>query len=361
MQAIIKELLNHEGGICLSLIVPTAYRSFQEKDSVRIMLKNGLQEVKKALEHKYDKEVYKPLLHALQGMVTKVDLNHPATGVGIFVTQGLARLIELPFTLDYKVVISDTFEIQDILYSLDKLMDYHVLLLNKKHTRLFKGVGNILREVVDDVFPRSFEDLYEENKPAYRALYNKDPSQVEEKRVGAFMREVHHVASPYVEGAPIIIIGLDKHISRYKISGKIPWLLGEIHATYDKIAVHELTKLVWPIVERHQESLARSLAKRIEEKLARQEAVYSIQRVLEVMDEVYDVHLVVERDFEVQGYLDREGGRLLLHPLDPVRYRAVPNIVEHMIEKVLRRKSGKVDIVERGLLKAYDRVVLIRH
>lgn len=359
MQAIIKELLDHEGGVCVSLILPTSYKAFGEKDKVRIMMKNGVQEIEKGLEKRCDKVVCKSMCDRLHALVDQVDLNHPPAGVGVFLTESLARLIYFPFPVEQKVILSDTFEIQDILYNLDKLMVYHTLVLSKKHTRLFKGIGNSLREVVNNEFPKAFEDPYEEDKPSYHALYTKDPSQVEDKRVEAFMREVHHAAAPHVKGYPLVLIGLDKHISRYKGAGKHPTILGEIHATHDKLPIHEINKLVWPIVAKHQEELEVALSQAIDSKMRRGEAVYGVESVLSKMNEAYEMHLVVEKDFEVEGYLDTGDGRLLLNPLDPLRYRKIPNVVEHLIERVLKRNNGKVDIVGRNVLKGYEGIVLI--
>lgn len=359
MQAIIKELLDHEGGVCVSLIVPTSYKAFGERDNVRIMIKNGVHEVEKSLQKRYDKVVYKPLCDTLHGLVEQVDLNHPPEGIGIFITEGLARLVYFPFPVKEKTVISDTFEIQDILYNLDKLMVYHVLLLSKKDTRLFKGVGKSLQEVMNSEFPKTFEDPYEEDKPSYHAFYTKDPSQVLEKRVEAFLREVHHQSTSYVEGYPLILIGIDKYISTYKSHGNHPAILGEIHAHHDKLSTRAVSELVWPVVEKHQKEAEAALCDAIESKMRRQEAIYGIEGVLRKMDEAYEMHLLVEKDFEEKGYISSEDGAIVLDPFDPLRYKEVPNIIEHMIEKVLKRKNGKVDIVSRDLLQNYDRIVLI--
>ena len=359
MQAIIKELLDHEGGVCVSLIFPTTYKGFAEKDRVRITMKNSLHQAEKALVARYDKHKSRSLLSSIEGLSAQIDLNHPPQGVGIFVTEGLARLIYFPFPVEQKVVLSDTFELQDILYNLDQLSVYYLLVLSKKKTRLCKGVGKQLFEVVDSNFPKTFEDPYEEDKTSYHGYHAKDPSQVQQKRAEVFIREVHHSAAPYIKDYPVVLLGLDKHISRYKKSGKQPNILGEIHATHDRSTILELSKLVWPLVKKKQEELEETLVETIASKVNRSEACYGIEEVLNKVEKIYDVHLVVERDFEVEGCVDQSDGRLLCKPCDPPRYQAVPNVVEHVVEKVIKRKHGKVDVVAPNLLKAYGGIVLI--
>ena len=358
MQKIIKELLSHEGGVCISLTVPTQYTSFADKDKVRIMLKNGLHKIDKELEKNYDKPIQRSLSSALHTLLEEVDLNHPPQGIAAYVTDGYSKLVHLPFAVKEKVVISDTFEIQDILFNLDQLIHYHVLLLSQKHTRLFEGLGLHIREIENEAFPKAFEDPYEEDKPAYHALHTKDLSHVSEKRVETFLRSVHHAVAPYIHKHPLVLMGIDKYISTYKSFGKPHELLGEIHANHDKLPVHELNKLVAPVIEAYQHTQEEALCQTIQQKIGRKEAVHGVEEVLQALETAHKMHLVVHKDYEVKGYLDRQG-KLTRHQIDPLHDQEIPNLVEHIIEKVLKHKQSHVTVVSCKEIQAYDQIVLI--
>lgn len=359
MQAIIQELLEHEGGMCVSLIMPTHYKAFGERARVASTLNKSLHTVEKGLLDRCDQRVCKRLSAKVRNLAKTLDLDHPPAGVGLFVSEGLARLVEFPFPVKEKVILSDTFEIQDILYNLDKLVGYHVLLLSKHHTRLFKGVGSQLREVRGGDFPMRFEDPYEEDERNYHALHSKDPSKVLDKRVEAFLREVYHKSRSYVKESHLVLMGGEKHMSRYKGMGRQLSLLGEVVGIYDQLRPHEVAGLVCPVVEKYQRALEEKLLEVIKMKVGQGKALHGVEALLPKLEELYKGHLIVERDFEIQGYVDPENGNLVVRPFDPLRYKKVPNVVEHLIERVIKLKHCRVDMVGHNLLQGYGRVVFM--
>lgn len=367
MQTIVKKLIKNEGGLCVSLILPTHYKAFAEKKKVQIIIKEGLHEVEKALKRLADKKIARELTEVLQQQIADISLDHPPEGIGIFLTPGFSQVLYFPFPVVKKVVISDTFEIQDILYNFDKLMTYYVLYLNKNHTQLFKGIGTRLYEVVNKHFPHVFAQEYQDSRGENHVFHANDPSQVAQKRLAAFFREVHHLAVPYVKDYPLMLIGTDKHISYYKKADhhSTQVFLGELHASYNNVSRQKLQELVMPYVNAYQQKAAEDLTRAIDSHLQRNMGVRGVASVLNILNnaqaEVHHLHLVVERDFEAEGYHDKETGRLSLAmpARDHGENRPIANIVEHIIEKVLLRKDGKVSIVAPKHLQPYEGIVLM--
>ena len=367
MQAIVKKLIKNEGGLCVSLILPTHYKAFAEKKKVQIIIKEGVHEVEKALKELADKKIAAELKEVLHQEIANIPLDHPPEGVGIFLTPGFSQVLYFPFPVVKKVVVSDSFEIQDILYNFDKLMTYYVLYLNKNHTQLFKGIGTGLYEVVNKHFPHVFTQEYQDSRGENHVFHANDPSQVAQKRLAAFFREVHHLAAPYVKDYPLMLIGIDKYISHYKKADhhSTQVFLGELHASYNNVSPKKLAGLVVPYVNAYQQKAEEDLQRAIASHLQRNMGVSGVASVLDALNNgqatMHHLHLVVERDFEVKGCHDKETGRLSLEMPTTDRGEHVPigNIVEHIIERVLLRKDGKVSIVAPRHLQQYGGIVLM--
>ncbi|MEM9569718.1 MAG: hypothetical protein AAF900_02110 [Bacteroidota bacterium] len=367
MQSIVKKLIKNEGGLCVSLILPTHYKSFAEKKKVQIIIKEGVHEVEKALKELADKKITSELTEVLHQQIAGIPLDHPPEGVGIFLTPGFAQVLYFPFPVVKKMVISDTFEIQDILYNFDKLMTYYVLYLNKNHTQLFKGIGTGLYEVVNKHFPHVFTQEYQDSRGENHVFHANDPSQVAQKRLAAFFREVHHLAAPYVKDYPLMLIGVDKYISYYKKADhhSTQVFLGELHASYNNASRKKLEELVKPYVSAFQQKAEEDLKRIMTNHLQRNMGVRGIASVLNILNSadttIHHLHLVVERDFEAKGYHDQETGKLSLEmpTTNGGAPRPIGNIVEHILQKVLLRKDGKVSIVDPKHLQQYEGIVLM--
>ena len=96
MQNTLRRLLKNEGGICVSLLLPTHYKAFPDRKKVEIAIHNGLREVEKKLHAQAEKTIAQKLIGSVEALLEEVDLNHPPQAIGIFVTQGFAQLVRFP-------------------------------------------------------------------------------------------------------------------------------------------------------------------------------------------------------------------------------------------------------------------------
>ncbi len=160
---------------------------------------------------------------------------------------------------------------------------------------------------------------------------------------------------------------MDKHIGYYKKAAPHNHQpsLGEVHASYDTIALPKLTEVIKPFVEQYQRDAEEDLIAKIKTKIQRGEAFQQADGVLIALTQSQSMgrlHLITERDFEVAGYLHKTEGTLSLEPpeAEDETYDTIPNIVEHMVEQVIKRKDGHVSVVAPNLLKEYGRIVLLK-
>ena len=187
-------------------------------------------------------------------------------------------------------------------------------------------------------------------------MHTNDPSQVEQRHLEDFLRDISHLAATYINKAPLILIGIDKYISYYRKVENVKNIIGELHANHDRLAPHEINQLTWPIVATYQAEQEKTLIQNVRQQIVRKEAIAGIDAVLQNLDE-RPHHLIVEKDFEVAGYLSSKGQLTLTKTQK--ESKAIPNLVEHLLEKVLRKKNGKVAVVSPNALAKEGHIVLM--
>ncbi|MCP3659800.1 MAG: hypothetical protein GY830_05595 [Bacteroidetes bacterium] len=358
MNNIIGELIENEIDICVSILIPTRYKSFKEKEKVNLMIKNCFHKLEKNLKDNYEKDIYRPLISKANDLINQLDINHPPEGIGIFISKDYEKFYSFNFPIKEKVIISGTFEIQDIIYDLNRLFEYYVLVLNKEKTKLFKGTGNDISEIYDDYFPKSYEDKKKE--VANHSNLHKPTPQIEQKYLEMFLKDVYHSAEKYFKNKPLILIGEEKYLKQTKkYFKKYTNNIGNIeHNIRNEEKIYEIIKMIKPILNEYQKHKENDVINLIENSFLNKKVAAGIHSVLENINTgKLNMHLIVEKDFEVSGYLDSKNQLHLEKKEDD--YNEIPNVVEHLIEKIFRRKDAKINIVNNKTLKKYESIVLI--
>lgn len=253
----LNELLIHkEDGPCVSIIVSTELKSFSDKEKIELKFKNIIDLVTKQLQTKYDKKMVKPLIHSIKTMLKQINLNHLQNGIGIYAAPNFIRQVSFPFSVNDKIFINRYFEVSDLIATLDKLVDYSVLILSKNNTRFFKGKGNELNEIIDKNFPQHFENEYQLERTPSQYMKNNgvEVSQVNDIRIEKYFREIDKLIDKFVKKEPLVILGITKYLSTFKTLSKHKNLIiAALAGNYDKSTTHSISQLVWSEVENYSE------------------------------------------------------------------------------------------------------------
>ena len=244
------ELKENAFGPCVSLIASTEYRTFLDRETLRLKFKNSISEIKKQLEKaNYTGDVIKKMIGSLMNLVEQIDFGHLQKGVGIFVSPNYTKVVSFTFPVTDKISINDHFLLSDVERMENTKDNFSVLLLSKKECRLFEGCENIIHEVNDDNFPLLFEKLYEVNRTSTHSFYNNEESKIDKSRIESYFRKVDKQLNEYSE-QPIILLGVVENLSLFKsISKRENTVVAEIEGSFDKKTSHEILQSILPFIE----------------------------------------------------------------------------------------------------------------
>lgn len=239
--SILDELKKNQGEVCVSVILSTVINAFDDKEKIQLKLKKTINEVHRILTKKYSVSIADPFTALLKGTFDRLDLDHLPKGIAVYISPGFNKKVSFKLPVKDSILIDQLFETDQLEYQLSKTYQYLVLLLSLNKTRLLKGYGSRLHEVMDDHFPHAFTDEFQVQRASPYSLYNNEESKIAHKRQEDFFRKIDKSLGEYMDNCPLIIMGVKSNVSLFKSLTKyVDQIIGEQNGNYDKSSIHDL-------------------------------------------------------------------------------------------------------------------------
>ncbi len=361
-------LLEKKKGLCVSIIVPS-HRLSPERRTDKVRLDKSIQRAKRHLLDNYTPEQTSPLIAAIDELYNQVDFNHNEEGIGLFVGPGVQQLVQFIYPVKEKVMISESFEIRDLLYQDFYSCTYFVLMLNEQEAKLFQGRLNTLSEIHDIHFPLKNEDEYEYQRPIYGSAdgkstftkaIEKDRTELEEIRYTAFLKKVAEgLNNNLTTDVPLIVTGARKNLGYFtKTTHHTEHITGLLPGNYAHLPLHELGGLIWPIMKSFLDDWKQQQIIELQEKRGAGNFLTALQDIWKAAQEGKGARLLVEKDLSIPAWLAVDNDYQLHLNTPKGKHRILPDVINSLMETVLA-KHGEVVILENGSLENFQRMLLV--
>jgi hypothetical protein len=341
----------------LTITLPT-HRTAPDNRQDPIRVKNLVNQAANQLLAEFSKREIEPVLTRLEHLAEKINYRHTLDGLAIFVNYDFAQAHYLPFSLNERVVVDQTFMTRDLVFAMNRTPRYWVLALSEQPTRLYEGTRETLVEIQSEGFPMTHEGPGGEQ--ALPGGFGVQRSAHRDERHRQFFRAVDNALKPFLadDPLPLALVGVDRFLAFFtEVTSHQEAILTTIQGSHDKTSAYELGQLVWPPVKA-------ALAERRQQYLVELENAVGAQKVASTAGEVWRFAsegrgqlLLVEEDFHFPGRLD-ESGLHLLPADDPTAPDVIADAVDEIIETVLS-KGGRVIFTENSQLAKFQRIALI--
>ncbi|MBK8988632.1 MAG: hypothetical protein IPM39_21605 [Chloroflexi bacterium] len=350
-------LQQFRGYPAISILLPT-HRTSPDNRQDPIRVRNLVLEAGNRLLQEFSKREMETILARLEQAANEIDYRGTLDGLAIFVNQDISRILYLPFTLNERVVIDETFATRDLVYALNRTTRYWVLALSENSTRLFEGVREELIEIREEGFPLVHTGATRgkavPTDPAVQASAYRD------ERHRQFFRQVDEAFKPFYtdDELPLVVVGVDRYLAFFQeVTARPGAVAATLQGNYDKAAPHELGKLVWPLMEEVETQRRLEYLDVLGRAVGQRKFVSTAEQVWRLAQEGRGRLLLVEQDFHFPGRLS-EDGRLLFAADDPTAPDVMTDAVNEIIEMVLS-KQGQVVFVDNGQLEQHQRIALV--
>jgi hypothetical protein len=341
----------------LTITLPT-HRTAPDNRQDPIRVKNLVEQAASRLLAEFSKRDIAPLVDRLEKLTEEIDYRYTLDGLALFVNRDFARAAQLPFTLNERVHVGDTFLTRNLVYAMHRTPRYWVLALSEKPTRLFEATRDDLIEIRDGGFPITHEGPGGEQslpggfgikKSAYRDEYHRK-----------FFRQIDANLKPFLadDPLPLAVVGVDRFLAFFnEVTANKNAIISTVRGSHARTTAHKLGQLVWPQV---REALAEQRLQALSEldrAVGERKFVSTIGEVWRLANEGRGGLLLVEKDYHAPATTDETGWHLL-----PADERGAPDgmddAVDEIIETVLS-KQGRVVFLENGQLEVHQRIALI--
>ncbi len=354
LQEKLVELLQRKETPSVSIILRHENPSL-DSDKLRLEVKDGIKKALKEMEAmSLNRRLVQMMEERLEKAANEIQYHNYLKGVGLFVSPHVLEIVYFPIDIQPKVVVDDSFEIRDLLLAVNRSFQYDVLLLNKKKTRFFNGLGNNLQEVLSPDIPAGAEDfLKRENKAG------EDPAKTESLALEKYVRALDHFLRLYTPvSMPLLLIGDVKLLGYFKKYTRRPnKILGEIEGSYHKESVSEISQKVNESLNAFAEKWENQLLESMKDEIDRLRYVSGIQEAWQAAAMKEARVLITERGYKVPAYSTADGLFLVFEPEFAPGGKQHEDAVDDLIEMVLAQ-GGESYFVAAGKLKKFDRILL---
>jgi len=352
------QLLQEIRGYPAVTITAPTHRSAPENRQDPIRVKNLVQEASDRLLKEFSKREIASLLSHLENLAETIDYQHALDGLALFVNRDFGRVFQLPFALQERVVVDETFFTRNLVFALNRTPRYWTLVLSEKPTRLFEGTREHLTEIRGDGFP-----IVHGGPGGEQALpkgYGVRKSAHRDERHRQFFRQVEAALRPFMvdDPLPLALVGVDRFLAFFKeVTSHGRSIAATLTGSHDKTSAHELGKRVWPLVKEDLAGRRREALSELEKAVNQRRFASTVGEVWRLASEGRGRLLLVEEDFHFPARVD-ETGRHIVPADDAAAPDVIDDAVDEIIETVLG-KGGDVVFVDDGQLEVHQRIALI--
>ena len=342
---------------CVSIIMP-----FEPKMALKIELEHKLKlalgKVDSELMASYTEEKALAVLRRLREVVKNLDYKTHKKSIAIFVSPLLEKVFYLDIPVDEKIIVDDSFEIRDLVYSKKEMHKYLVLVLSGKRTRIYLGNTTTFVRIVSNV-PDHIA-AYKNDIPEKVSNFA-DPSERKEVMLDKFLRHTDNGLTILLKSypLPLFVMGTDRVIGHFKkITRNINHILGYINGNYEDTSEEELRKALQPQISDWKKVKKEDLLQKLDAAASAKKMVAGIENVWREAMHKRGRLLVVEKNFIYPAQHSSEED--IIYSKDHLTGNDfyIKDAVDDVIEKILEN-GGDVEFVDENVLKEYGRIALI--
>jgi hypothetical protein len=346
---------------CVSVFMP-----FEPKMALKAdldhKLKLAFQKVRKQLNANYSDEQAEPVLAKLQSIIRTLDYSTYKKSIGIFVSPLVEKVYYLDIPVEEKIIIDESFEIRDLVYSKKEIHKYLVLVLSAQHSRLF--LGNTVQFVRLASNMPHHAASYKNDIPERAANFS-DPSYRKEVMLEKFLRHIDNNLAIILKAysLPLFVMGTDRTIGHFKkITHHLKNITGYVHGNFEEANESAIREAIAPHVADWKHVVQSDLMLRLDAARSADKLAIGIKNVWKSASRGKGRLLVVEKNYMVaarhgSNYHLREEETTFAENITPLFLR---DAVDDVIEKVLA-SGGDVEFVDEGLLDIYGHIALIEY
>lgn len=328
------------------------------KTKLVVSLESAADRVKRELEQDFPEETVMLIMHKLKNIFRSLNFATCKKSIAVYVSPVFEKVLYLDIPVDEKIIIDESFEIRDLVYSKKQVHKYLVLMLGGKESRIYLGNSDSFVQIVtnrpEDPAPNG-KDMGE------RVANFSDSNALKEIRMDKFLHNVDNVLDIILKAyhLPLFVSGTERILGHFKkLTRHSGAVIEYIHGNYLEKPLEELQQILAPHVADWKKVKQKDLLNRLEEAAGKKKLVSGMKHVWQEAVNHKGRLLLVEKNYMYAAeHTDKDDKiREAIEPYNKFSY--IKGAVDDVMEKVLEN-GGDVEFVDEGLLDEYQKIALL--
>lgn len=365
----VKKLQEFKGYPSITILVPT-HRTMPGRMQDPIRVKDLIGQATDRLLEEFEKREVLSLIRTLDELERNIDYTKVLDGLAIFVSSEYSHVFDLPFEISEKVIIDSSFYLRDVIKGMNRSPNYWVLSLSHKPTRLYQGVRDNLKEIVDPVelqrnmqgFPFEYNyDVTSGRELLALATGDLDAKYRDDQYKIHFFRLVDDLFSKYyvTNQWPIILLGTKDNRAYFEqVTKHKGAIAGQIEGDFNRTPTKEIGELTSIKIAEYLQRERKEVLEMFNEAIGKLRHAFGVRELWRLAQEGRIQFLLVEEGFTQPASVNEDDPDLIFTYVDSTLPGISDDIVDSIIDEVLD-KGGNVYFVDPGSLKEYENIAAI--
>ena len=321
-------------------------------------LKTAADKVEVELRENYPDEMARLVMQKLRVIIKNLNFNTHKKSIAIYVSPVFEKVLYLDIAVEEKIIVDESFEIRDLVYSKKQLHKYLVLLVSGKESRIFLGNTTSFVRIVSNT-PESVY-AYVNDVPEKTANFS-DMSERKEIIMDKFLLHIDNSLNTILHAyrLPLFILGPERILGHFKkLTRHAGAVIEYIHGNYEEVTLPELKEILAPYIADWKKVKQKDLLNQLDEAAGKKKLAVGMKEVWHEAMNHKGRLLVVEKNFM---YAAEHGGskEVIYEAKEPYsKYSYIKDAVDDVMEKVLET-GGDVEFVDEDILKGFQHIALV--
>ncbi len=344
---------------CISILMPFDPKMGLKKE-LGHRLKAVTDKIEKEIQANYPSEKASPIIKKLHRVLSELNYYTHKKSIAIFISPIIDKVYYLDMPIEEKIIIDESFEIRDLIYSKKEVHKYLLAVLSSKWTKIFLGNTTQFIRVTSNV-PDNIEAY--KNDIGEKIANFSDENKRKEILLDKFLKHTDNGLSLLLQAykLPLFVMGTSKTIGHFKsISHNARQVIDYIPGSFEDKTESEFHKIMEPYIKDWKVIQQKRLLSQIDESMSYKKLVSGISNVWKAASLKRGRLLVVEKNYIYPAQHSSDPN--VIYKRDEFNKNAfyIKDAVDDIIEKVLS-SGGDVEFVDEGILKEYNKIALIEY
>ena len=341
----------------ISIIMP-----FEPKMGLKAALSEALNKaadkVERELLEQYPAEVEVVMMQKLRSIIKNLNFNTFKKSIAIFLSPVFEKVLYLDINVEEKIIIDESFEIRDLVYSKKQMHKYLVLQLSSSEYRVYLGNSEGFIRIVSNTPDAA--DAYINDMPERVANFA-DYKERKEILLDKFLHHADNALDIILQSynLPLYVMGTERVLGHFKkLTRHLGLVTGYVHGNYEEMTQQELKTVMLPYIADWKNVLQKDVLNKLDEAAGKQKLASGMRDVWREATAKKGRLLLVEKNYM---YAAEHGSsdEIIYKAIEPYnKFSYIKDAVDDVIEKVLEN-GGDVEFVDEGLLKDQHHIALI--